>query len=53
MLLRSRRYQGGRGFALTKQRWRAPQHVTVSPGTIGDLARSVLALVLLKHKLIS
>ena len=26
-LLRSLRYQGERGFALTKQRWRALQHV--------------------------
>jgi hypothetical protein len=52
-LLRSLRYQGERGFALMKQRWRALQHVTVSPGTIGDLARSVLVLVLFEHKMIS
>jgi DDE superfamily endonuclease len=52
-LLRSLRYQGERGFALMKQRWRALQHVTVSPGTIGDLARSVLVLVLFEDKMIS
>jgi hypothetical protein len=52
-LLRSLRYQGERGFALMKQRWRALQHVMVSPGTIGDLARSVLVLVLFEHKMIS
>ena len=52
-LLRSLRYQGERGFALMKQRWRALQHVTVSPGTIGDLARSALVLVLFEHKMIS
>jgi hypothetical protein len=31
-LLRSLRYQGERGFALMSQRWRALQHVVVSPG---------------------
>jgi hypothetical protein len=30
-LLRSLRYQGERGFALMSQRWRALQHVMVSP----------------------
>jgi hypothetical protein len=39
-LLRSLRYQGERGFALMSQRWRAPQRVTVSPTTIGDIAKS-------------
>jgi hypothetical protein len=52
-LLRSLRYQGERGFALMSQRWRALQHVTVSPGTIGDLAKSVLVLVQFEHKMIS
>jgi hypothetical protein len=52
-LLRSLRYQGERGFALMKQRWHALQHVTVSPGTIGDLAKSVLVLVQSEHKMIS
>jgi hypothetical protein len=44
-LLRSLRYQGERGFALMKQRWRAIQHVSVSPTTIGDIAKAVLVLV--------
>jgi DDE superfamily endonuclease len=52
-LLRSLRYQGERGFALMKQRWRALEHVMVSPGTIGDIARSALVLVLFGHKMIS
>lgn len=52
-LLRSLRYQGERGFALMKQRWRSLEHVMVSPGTIDDLARSVLVLVLFEHKMIS
>jgi hypothetical protein len=52
-LLRSLRYQGERGFALMKQRWRAMQYVTVSPGTIGDIAKAVLVLVQFEHKMIS
>jgi DDE superfamily endonuclease/Helix-turn-helix of DDE superfamily endonuclease len=52
-LLRSLRYQGERGFALMKQRWRALQHVTLSPTTIGDIAKSVLVLVQFEHKMIS
>jgi hypothetical protein len=52
-LLRSLRYQGERDFALMKQRWRALQHVTVSPGTTGDLTKSVLVLVQFEHKIIS
>jgi hypothetical protein len=52
-LLRSLRYQGERGFALMSQRWRAPQHVMVSPGTISDLAKSVLVLVQFERKIIS
>ena len=51
-LLRSLRYQGERGFALMSQRWRALQHVMVSPGTIGDIAKSVLVLVQFEHKMI-
>ena len=49
-LLRSLRYQGERGFALMSQRWRALQHVMVSPATIGDIAKSVLVLVQFEHK---
>ena len=52
-LLRSLRYQGERGFALMSQRWRALQHVMVSPITIGDIAKSVLVLVEFEHKMIS
>ena len=49
-LLRSLRYQGERGFALMSQRWRTLLHVMVSPTTIGDIAKSVLVLVLFEHK---
>ena len=52
-LLRSLRYQGERGFALMSQRWRVLQHVMVSPGTIGDLAKAALVLVQFEHKMIS
>jgi hypothetical protein len=52
-LLRSLRYQGERGFALMSQRWRALRHVMVSPGTIGDIAKTALVLVLFEHKMIS
>ena len=52
-LLRSLRYQGERGFALMSQRWRAIQHVSVSPTTIGDIAKSVLVLTQFEHKMIS
>ena len=52
-LLRSLRYQGERGFALMSQRWRALQHVMVSPTTIGEIAKSVLVLVQFEHKMIS
>lgn len=51
-LLRSLRYQGERGFALMSQRWRALQHVMVSPSAIGDLAKSALILVQFEHKMI-
>jgi len=52
-LLRSLRYQGERGFALMSQRWRALQHVMLSPTTIGDIAKSVLVLTQFEHKTIS
>jgi hypothetical protein len=52
-LLRSLRYQGERGFALMSQRWRALQHVMVSPTTIGDIAKSALVLTQFEHKMIS
>jgi hypothetical protein len=53
VLLRSLRYQGGRGFALISQRWRAIQHVSLSPTTIGDIAKSALVLTQFEHKMIS
>jgi DDE superfamily endonuclease len=52
-LLRSLRYQGERGFALMTQRWRALQHVTASPGAIGDVAKATPVLVQFGHKTIS
>jgi len=52
-LLRSRRYQGERGFALMSQRWRAIQHVSLSPTTIGDIVKSVLVLTQFEYKMIS
>jgi DDE superfamily endonuclease len=52
-LLRSLRYQGERGFALMSQRWRAIQHVSLSPTTIGDIAKAVLVLTQFEHKMIN
>ena len=52
-LLRSLRYQGERGFALISQRWRAIQHVSLSPTTIGGIAKSALVLTQFEHKMIS
>jgi DDE superfamily endonuclease len=52
-LLRSLRYQGERGFALMSQRWRAIQHASVSPTTIGDLVKSALVLTQFEHKMLS
>jgi hypothetical protein len=49
-LLRSVRYQGERGFALMSQRWRAIQHVSLSPITIGDIAKVALVLTQFEHK---
>ena len=52
-LLRSLRYQGERGFALISQRWRAIQHVSLSPAAIGDTVKSALVLTQFEHKMIS
>ena len=41
---RSLRCQGERGFALLTGRWRTLQHITASPGKIGDIARAALVL---------
>ena len=35
------------------QRWRALQHVMVSPGAIGDIAKAALVLVQFEHRMIS
>jgi hypothetical protein len=35
------------------QRWHAIQHVSLSPATIGDIAKSVLVLTQFEHKMIS
>jgi DDE superfamily endonuclease len=53
MLLRGLRYQGERGFALLKERWHALKHVTVDPGSIGDIAKAALVLTQIEHKMIS
>jgi DDE superfamily endonuclease/Helix-turn-helix of DDE superfamily endonuclease len=52
-LLRSLRYQGGRGFALMSQRWRTLQRVMLSPGRMGDIAQAALVLVQFEHKMIT
>ncbi len=48
-LQRSLRCLGERGFALLTRRWRALQHVTVSPSRIGDIARAALVLTHFEH----
>ena len=52
-LLRSLRCMGERGFALLSQRWQALQHVTMSPGKIGQIARAALVLTLFEHKMLA
>lgn len=53
ILLRGLRYQGERGFALMKERWQALKHVTVSPTTIGDIAKAALVLTQIEHKMLT
>lgn len=53
MLLRSLRCLGERGFALLKQRWQTLQHITASPGKIGQIARAALVLTLFEHKMLT
>ncbi len=48
-LQRSLRCLGERGFALLAGRWRALQHITLSPSKIGDVARAALVLTHLEH----
>lgn len=52
-LIRSTRCKGERGFALLTQRWQTLQHVTASPGKIGQIARAALVLVLFEHKMLT
>jgi DDE superfamily endonuclease len=52
-LLRSLRCMGERGFALLTQRWHTLQHVTMSPGKIGQIARAALVLTLFEHKMLA
>lgn len=40
---------GERGFALLTGRWRALQHITLSPSKIGDIARAALVLTHFEH----
>jgi hypothetical protein len=53
ILLRGLRYQGERGFALMSQRWQILKHVTVSPTTIGDIAKAALVLTQIEHKMLT
>ena len=48
-LQRSLRCLGERGFALLNQRWRTLQHITASPGKIGDITRAALVLTHFEH----
>lgn len=52
-LIRSARCLGERGFALLTQRWQTLQHVTASPGKIGQIARAALVLTLFEHKMLT
>lgn len=52
MLLRGLRYQGERGFSLLKERWHVLKHVTVDPGSIGDIVKAALVLTQIEHKMI-
>lgn len=48
-LQRGVRCLGERGFALLTQRWRLLQHITASPGKIGDIAKAALVLTHFEH----
>ena len=52
-LIRSTRCLGERGFALLTQRWQTLQHITASPGKIGQIARAALVLTLFEHKMLA
>lgn len=46
---RSLRCLGERGFVLLTSRWRALQHITLSPAKIGDIAQAALVLTHFEH----
>lgn len=48
-LQRALRSLGERGFALLTQRWTTLQHITLSPGRIGELVAAALVLVHFEH----
>jgi hypothetical protein len=48
-LQRSLRCLGERGFALLTCRWRTLQHITASPGKIGNITRAALVLTHFEH----
>jgi hypothetical protein len=50
-LLRGLRYQGERGFALLKERGHALKHVSVDPGSIGDIVKVALVRTQIEHKM--
>jgi hypothetical protein len=52
-VIRSVRCLGEHGFALLTQRGKTLQHVTVSPGKIGLIARAAFVLMLFEHKMIT
>ncbi|WP_433464086.1 transposase family protein [Spirillospora sp. CA-128828] len=52
-LVRALRSLGERGFALLTERWTTLQHITLSPGRIGDLVRAALVLVHFEHRRIT
>lgn len=52
-LIRSVRCLGERGFALLTERWRTLQHITASPGRIGQITRAALVLTLFEHKMLT
>lgn len=49
-LQRGVRCSGERGLALLTQRWRLLQHITASPGKIGDITKAALVLTPFEHR---
>jgi hypothetical protein len=52
-LHRGLRCLGERGFALLTERWKALEHVTISPRRITQIARAALVLVHFEHGLVN